>query len=177
MKRKTTKIRCVLLDADIIIKAHELDVWQQLLNSFEICVPSIVIHREAKYYNSKSGHSFPIKLQELVDSGEITEISASVQEMADFRSEFNSPEIDDGETEALTVLWKKSLDGYKYCTADRAAIIVSCLMDLHHHVVSMETLLSSIGISRPLRSTCQEDVFKKIVNDGLARKIQGDGLK
>ena len=176
MKRKTTRIRCVLLDADIIIKAHELDVWQKLLNSFEICVPSIVIHREAKYFSSKQGSTFPIKLKELADNGEITEISASAQEMAHFRSNFHSPEIDDGETEALTVLWKKNLDGYKYCTADRAAIIVSCLMDLHQHVVSMETILSSIGISKPLKSTCKEEVFKKIVNDGLARKIRGDGL-
>ena len=46
-------LKCVLLDANIIIEAYHLGIWAKLIERVEICVSSIVAHTEALFYIRK----------------------------------------------------------------------------------------------------------------------------
>jgi hypothetical protein len=43
-------LKCVLFDANIIIEAYQLGVWEKLIDRMEIIVSSIVAHSEALFY-------------------------------------------------------------------------------------------------------------------------------
>ena len=47
------KPRLLLLDADIVITAHSLGIWEQLKAAYEIAVPALVC--EARYFQSVRG--------------------------------------------------------------------------------------------------------------------------
>ncbi len=107
MTARTTRPQCVLLDANVVIKAYELDVWSQLTERYELVLPSIVIHTEAQYFKTgRRGHR-QIRLQELAVKGEITELTATHAELASLYTVFASwflETLDPGETEALALL-------------------------------------------------------------------------
>ena len=62
----------VLLDANIIIEVHELNVWQPLITSFDVAVPSVVARQEAKYFVVRGQHN-SIKLSPYIAQGKITD--------------------------------------------------------------------------------------------------------
>ena len=78
-------LKCVLLDASIIIEAYKIGVWEKLIDRVEIVVSSIVAHKESHFYSKEEG-GIPesINLKRLIQDGKIKEISASLEEMADF---------------------------------------------------------------------------------------------
>ncbi len=48
-------LKCVLLDASIVIEAHKIGVWENLIERVEIIVSSIVAHQEALFYSGVLG--------------------------------------------------------------------------------------------------------------------------
>ncbi len=82
---KDMMLKCVLLDASIVIEAHKIGVWENLIERVEIIVFSIVAHQEALFYSEKEkGIPGPINLKRLIDNGKIQEISATPEEIALF---------------------------------------------------------------------------------------------
>ena len=65
MKSSTTKPRCVLLDANIVIVAHELGIWDSLKNAYKITLPAVVSRREALFY-FKDNQKIQIRLSEQI---------------------------------------------------------------------------------------------------------------
>ena len=99
----------VLLDANVIIEAYELAVWQALVASFDLTVPSVVARHEAKYFVVR-GQRNPIDLSSLVAQGKIKVLEADMPEIADLMGQFDplfSESIDPGEQEALALLLKR----------------------------------------------------------------------
>lgn len=45
------KLRFLLLDANIIIKLHELGIWRQVLDRCDVIVAHTIVEHEAKYYS------------------------------------------------------------------------------------------------------------------------------
>ena len=75
----------LLLDANIIIEAHEQNVWELIVDSFAVTVPSIVVRQEAKYFVTGGVYN-PINLATLVGQGKIKELAADLKEMADLNA-------------------------------------------------------------------------------------------
>ncbi len=83
-------LKCVLLDANVIIEAHEVGIWKKLIDKVEIVVSSIVAHKESLFYSElEGGIPEPINLKRLIQDGKIKEISARPEEMADFLNYFD----------------------------------------------------------------------------------------
>ena len=87
MTARTTRPRCVLLDANVVIKAHELGIWSQLTERYELILPGIVISDEARYFKTTKRHK-AIKLQEAVIKGQISQLSATADEFVQLYSVF-----------------------------------------------------------------------------------------
>jgi hypothetical protein len=96
----------VLLDADIIIDLHSLDLWKALTKIHKICVSSIVVHDEVIYYDDYLGKRHSIDLSKEAGKSFI-EISATIEQLSMISKEFDGLadiELHVGEKEALAVL-------------------------------------------------------------------------
>ena len=49
------KPKLLLLDADIIVFAHELGVWEEIKKAYGVHVPATVVEIEVQFFTSKDG--------------------------------------------------------------------------------------------------------------------------
>jgi len=71
----------VLLDANVIIEAHELGLWHRMVASFEVMVPAVVARHEAKYFVVGGQHN-PIQLASLIAQNKVKELQADLSELS-----------------------------------------------------------------------------------------------
>lgn len=75
-------MKLLLLDANVIIKAHKLVIWELLVERAEIVVPSIIARDEVLFYSLEEGQiPTSINLPLLIDAGKIKEFSATPEEL------------------------------------------------------------------------------------------------
>ena len=183
MKRKHTKLRFLLLDANIVIEAYGLGVWEKLIESVQISVPSIVINDEALFWkSSEGGIPHEINLRRLVREKRIQEVAANEAEIKALGDNFDRAFVDSihaGEAEALALLYSKRLPGHRFCTSDVPAIIGLVLLGASEAGISLEEVIRSqgIGIKRPLRKQFTDQFFKEQVKLGERKRILGMKLK
>jgi hypothetical protein len=172
------KQRSVLLDANIIIVSHELNVWHHLTSSFSISVPSIVAQNEVKYFKV-AGKSMAIQLAPLIAAKQITEFSADTSELGNLILNFSYPfshSIDPGEQEALALFLAKKCEDHEFCTADAGPIQALAMLGMEARGVSFEALLAAINQSVPIERQFTRAFFDRNVKEGKRRRSEGDGL-
>lgn len=179
MTARTTKPRCVLLDANIVIEAHTLGIWAELKNRYELVLPSVVVINEAKYFRSSKRGSKSIRLGEQITRGEVLQMTALAEEYAELYTIFASwflQSLDPGETEALALLQAQKTPESFFCTGDALAIKALAMLGLSHQGISMELLMSKVGLSKKLEVQFTEDFFKTNIRHGQTARITGEGL-
>ena len=167
------KSKLVLLDANVIIKLHELNLWEHIVQCYEVHVPSVVLHDEAFYFDTAYGHE-PITLQPFIAAGRIFEIEASADEMRELSQHaFKLVQtIDPGETEALALLQSERGKNFRFCTGDGQAILAMAVLGLAtDQGVSMEALIRDTGRQvRDIPPSFSENAFKRRVAEGFMQK-------
>lgn len=180
MTAKTTKPKCVLLDANVVIEAHRFEAWHKLTCDYEIVLPSIVVHDEALYYSRRvDGIPVDLDLPSLVERGTIVELAATAEELAGIFAAFDCvfiEQLDPGEIEALALLQKNKLPGAYFCTADAPAIRALAMLGMADKGISMQTLLAKIGLRKRLLEFYNEAFFKTNLCIGSQKGITGEGL-
>jgi hypothetical protein len=180
MTAKTTKPKCVLLDANVVIEAYRLNVWQKLTEDYELMLPSIVAHQEALFFSRKpDGIHVNINLPELVGKGVITQQTATYEELINIHTVFDRvfiEQLDLGETEALALLKVNRLPEAYFCTGDAPAIRALAMIGMSGRGISMQTLLAKVGLQKNLKRWFREDFFKKNIRIGQQNRITGEGL-
>jgi len=178
-KARTTRPNCVLLDADIIIVAHELGIWRWLVHSYRILVPSVVLRTEALFFRTKTGAKANIDLQALVLEGDIEELEATLEELALVSGHFDDAFLDTihaGETEAIAlVLCGRVRDG-KVCSGDAHAIQALAMIGCGDCCVSLETLIGKKKTARPLDRHFTESALRSNLTQGSFNRISHTGL-
>ncbi len=181
MTARATKPKCVLLDADIIIDAYQLGVWQKLTEQFELLVPSIVIHDEALFFSHRTGGQHEdINLRSQVADAKITELTATSEELASIFGIFDRVFIETlhpGETEALALLKANRAGEACFCTGDGCAIQALAMIGMSERGISMEKLLASIGLRKSLKRQLTENFFKQHRTTGQEKRITCEGLR
>ena len=179
--KATRKLGYVLLDANVIIEAYALDVWNKLLDKIKAVVPSSVVQDEAFYFDKKkSGKRLAIDLNKFIDSGRILEVAATAIELQNLRKIFDDltlEGLDPGELEALALLNSGRLKGAIFCTADKAAIRALALMGHFESGISMEELLRICGLQKPLDLQYKRKFFEEQLAIGNQNRIAGFGLR
>ncbi|HLE01295.1 MAG TPA: hypothetical protein VJB59_13615 [Bdellovibrionota bacterium] len=143
------KSRLVIFDADVIIGAFATNLWDSLVDRFDIRVTSIVLHSEVFFFENKDGTRVSIDLKSYVARGKVTELSASAEEIAALTDKVNPNllnRIDDGEQEALALLLTGRFDDHLFCTKDTRAIKALGSLSLGAFGISLEELLAQIGM-------------------------------
>jgi hypothetical protein len=171
---------CVLVDAMVVIKLHELGAWEQLTERCQVAASAIIVHDEALFHSrDQLGFAQKIDLPADVARGRIVELAATAQEMVDCRSRFDSvlaSNLHDGEVECLALLLNVDNEAYVFCTADRAALYAMSLLGLGERCVSLESLLKSVGLQKVLPSLYTEEWLKGALSKGAEGRMYGRGF-
>ena len=179
MRNLTTKPRCVLLDANVVIESHELEVWDQLKSRCRLTLPATVSRREVLYC-FLGGCKVEIHLQEQIRSREIDELEATAEEVSILFGIFESwflETLDPGETEALALLQTGRLSEVIFCTSDAPAIKALAMMGMSHMGVSFETRLARSGLTKSLKKQFLETFFKGCIRQGSLNLVTRNGLR
>jgi hypothetical protein len=163
-------LRLWLLDADVIIKFLEIDVFDKLMGLHEIHVASSVIG-EVKYYR-KNGKKIPVDFrQQYIDTGNVIESTAVVEEIRDVLKclpSLKREAIHTGEIESLAILVRE--ETLTLCTFDAAAIRTLPFLDMTARAISAEQLLSVSGLTlapgHKLDVRLSESYFRNNLDEG-----------
>ena len=178
---RTTRPRCLLVDANIVIETHKLKVWEPLCHSYEVAAPSIVIRDEARiYFKERHYQGFPILLQQQVKEGSIKEWEISKEEKTKLLANFDAitrlTKLDPGEIEALACLNTRREQDVAFSTADKAAIQALAMLDMTNLGLSLEAALKAIGLNKTLTHEYRDDYFQKHLKIGFENRLTGKGL-
>ncbi|MCL0074327.1 hypothetical protein M1O17_03965 [Dehalococcoidia bacterium] len=180
MTAKIIKPKCLLLDANIIIKAYELEIWLPLILRVDTVVPSTVVANEALFYTRKTG-GIPeeINLRTLIGEGRITEKVATIDELNDLYHLFDRVFIEGlhiGESEALALLYAGKVPEVYFCTGDAIAIKALAMLRMSDRGIAMEEVLGAFGLQRKLEKQYTTAFFQENIKRGQENLITGQGL-
>jgi hypothetical protein len=140
-------LRLWLLDADVIIKFLEVDVFDKLAALHELHVASSVID-EVKYYR-RNGKKYPVNFrQQYIDTCVVFESSAVIEEIQDVLKclpPLKRETIHAGEMESLAILVRE--EALSLCTFDAAAIRTLPFLGMSERAISAEELLRLSGLT------------------------------
>lgn len=181
MTARTTRLKCVLLDANVVIEAHSIGVWQKLLDRCQIMIPSIVVRDEALFYSRETnGIHEDIYLPKLVQDGKIIELTATAEDLHSLYGTFDRvfvEGIDPGEAEALALLKSRKAAEACFCTGDALAIRALAMLGMSEVGISLETLLKRLGLQRKLQHFWfTEEFFQENLKRGSIKRVTGEGL-
>ncbi len=181
MKRKITSKHCVLVDACIVIEAHELGLWGVLMSCLKLAIPSIII-RESEHFIGADGWPTEIDVPGYVRAGNVIEMEAALADLADLYNYFDpffGQSIDEGEAEALALIKAGKAPDAFFCTADGPAIQALAMLGHGEVGVSFERLAAESGCTLPkqARKNLREEFFAKHLKEGRKRRITRAGLR
>jgi hypothetical protein len=159
--------KLLLLDADIVIDIHTLDLFDKLKSSYEVCITKKVFE-EAKYYK-KGGLKYRIDLKDKVTL--IEDIEIENLRIVNREAREAMLQIDPGEATSIAYLNQTS-EKILFCLCDKAAIKLVAYMNLNEKCISLENLLKRAGHHGiKLYPRHFESNFKDCIKDGKALRV------
>lgn len=180
-KRRIRKPLQLLLDANVVIEAHCLRVWDPLISRVPVACPATVVDSEALFY-CEDEHSVPpsIHLERLVAEGRIAMFEATAEDLgrvATLLTDDVLEGLDPGEAEALALLLVQKAPDHRFCTGDRAAIRALALLGLSERGISFESVLETLGLQKRLKEPFTEQFFQQALREGQEHRLRGLGLR
>lgn len=165
----TKKSLSVLLDAVIIIGAHEARYFELLSNRYRLAIPATILEDEIFYFQSKDGKQGLVP-SEWLRQGKVERAEADIKDHEKL-SRMLSPafmhSLDPGELEALALISSAKYKDYKFTTADRAAIKALGVLGMSDRGIAVETLLENAGASTSLIKRLPQHFTKRWFNSCL----------
>lgn len=169
---------CLVLDANIVIFLFTCNLWSSVVERCELILSETVVD-EADYFVDDEGVEHRIDLQPDIDAARIRVFSTAAGEIAAFRRRFDPlyvQKLDDGETESLVYCLQEG-DPFRLCSSDAIVFKVLSVMDRSEQGVSLEEVLQSVGLSRPLSRQFSKVFREQHRKRGFEDKLAGIGLK
>ena len=176
------KPKCVLLDAGPVIALHAAEVWTQFCERFDVVVPETVADDEALWHSKDdvTGSRTTIDLRSDEKCGRIRIEGATSSELLGLIARFDdsfAAGLHDGELEGLALLTEReSFEETSFCAGDGAAIQAAVMVGLDERSASLEELLDSVGLTKPLERPFTRGFYDRHRQEGLDNRISGLGL-
>jgi len=169
-----------LLDADVVIKFLEIDVFEKLAGLHELRVASSVID-EVKYYR-RNGKKNPVNFrQQYINTGIVIEATAVIEEIQDVLKclpPLKREALHAGEIESLAILVRE--EEVTLCTFDAAAIRTLPFLGMTERAISAERLLNVSGLTlasgHKLDVRLSESYFRNNLDEGKKDFIYSRGI-
>lgn len=164
----------VILDADVIITCHQVEIWNQITHHYSVQIPETIAREEARYFiSANTGRKHDIDLLAQVNTNEVELISATFDEIEDLRTNASDNffrAIDAGETEAIAILFSRQASEPKFCTGDQTAIRAASALGLGNYLVSLEKLCKDAKIKADLRPSFSERACQDKMVTGMQNR-------
>ncbi len=144
------KFRLLLLDANVIIYAHELGIWHLLTDHCEITITRTVAEQEVYYWRDQNDVRHEIDLAADIRDGRIHCIEVTLSQIDAFRNKFGPvylDAMDPGETESLAFLIS-STEPWRICSSDAIVFRVLGSLGRAEQGISFEEVLCAVGLGR-----------------------------
>ncbi len=146
----TTKSNLIILDSDVIIHLHQLEIWNEFIDVYSVYVCSTVIE-ECTHYEALDGSYIQgrIDLAASVNDGKISELSLDASDLSPLKQRlrgFGGLCLDPGEAETIGIMLCGHLGNAQLCIADHAAIKSAVFLELAEICVSLEAALDGVGL-------------------------------
>jgi hypothetical protein len=174
------KSKLLILDAGVVIRLHELGIWEQLRDQCDVHLSKIVAAKEVLFEpDDEGGYGDDIDLTPDINSGKVQIFDVTVTELKAFRDQFDPlylGDLDDGEAESLANMLKQS-DDYLISSGDAIVFRVLGNIGRGDQGLSLEEILQKIGLGRKLDWPYSKAFREKYTKDGETDMIQGRGKK
>lgn len=166
-------MRFLLLDTNVIIHAHELEIWQELTKRSEITVAGTVLRDESLYYyRPDTGAKVYLNLEDDLRAGRIRELTVPADSPRELSATLpRTIKLDAGELESLAGL-ARATEPYHFCTGDAPAVRVLVLLGRAEQGISMEKMLEKSGLRHKLDAQFTEARFREYVRHARAECAQ-----
>jgi len=177
----STQLKSLIPDAMVIIRLHEMGLWEELCDQTAVVVPSTIVHESVFYVEPSSRERVEIELESQVLEGEISQVTATAEDMAQFMTQFDAVMVENlhpGEVEALTLMHKGRVTDALFCSADQAAVKALVLVGMNDRGISLEDALKATGLrgaGRVGEQYCRAR-FTQWVREAVLDRLQGRGL-
>ncbi len=141
----------IILDANIVIEAFELNVWELLVAKYQVTLLSDVV-QEASFYEDEKGEQHRIDLTPWVTAGKIKVESVSLEDVKHFIGKTDKSYYDrihPGELASLTFLFKNQ-DSYLIVSSDNIIYKTLGRFNIGDKGLSFEVMLKKIGLTKKL---------------------------
>lgn len=175
--------RLVLLDADVVIRAFELGIWDKLVAKYEVVLARIVCEHDVKFYDDQvTMMRKGIDLKPYLAAGRVSVVDAPLEWTAEVEKtcrERLGGLHGQGELESIAIVKNEARD-VLFCSADGFAIQLMAVLRLADKAISFERLLRSVGLSRSFASSgdlqYSEGKFKYWLRRGSVRLAETENL-
>jgi hypothetical protein len=167
----------LLLDANVVLKLHELGIWPQTVAACDALLSETVVNSEVQFIETEEGRQY-IDLGPFIASGAIKLVTTPLADVRAFKSRFKPlyiDKLDPGEAESLAYLVQHN--DHCICSAD--AIVWKALgaLRLREQGLSLEELLQRLGLSRPLDTMYSKAFRERLMEQGSRERMQGQAIK
>ena len=172
------KFQFLLLDAGIIIGAHELGVWDSLIQQCTVTITSTV-NQEADFWYDEHGERHEINLSEDINTKKINCVDVPLSQVSDFCKKFGPTyldRMDPGEADSLAYL-SFSNQHWLIASADSHVFKVLGYLGLGEQGISLEEILQKVGLGREVHWKYRMDFRKKYTLKGEQDGITGLGQR
>ena len=175
------KFPFLLLDADVIIAAHEFGVWDKLVERCSITITRTVVEDEVRYWTDDKGMCHVIDLDKHIQEGKISCVDVPLSLVDKFCKKFGPAyldQMDPGEAESLAFLYYSD-EEWRIASGDGIVFRSLGCLALSEHGISLEEIIQKIGLTCDVSQKYQ---FTKKYRVNLTKKgeqeaIMGMGLK
>jgi hypothetical protein len=146
------KLKLLLLDANVIIEAHEKGVWENLTQSCEITITEAV-KSECKYWLDLEGNRNYIDIDSYITKGSINCVEVKLTSIEELIAKFDVSyvdRLDPGETESLAFLFESN-DNWVISSSDDIVYKILGAMNRINQGISLEEILNKIGVTKTLQ--------------------------
>jgi len=172
------KFRLLLLDANIVIEISRHRLWDQVIARCDIHLARTVID-EAHFFIDDNGDQQSIDLGPLIRAGSITVFELKPSDLDRLRSQFDAvyfEKLDPGETESLAYLLQQD-ENCQICSADKIVYRVLGNMKRSEQGVSLEEVLSQIGLGKKLDREFSREYREHWTKKGFQEGLGGIGAE
>ncbi len=168
------KFQFLLLDAGPIIKLFELGIWDKFIELCDVTISKTVVQQECLYYEEDGArYDIDFPFEQSAQKGQIKIIEVNSSESKQEIGKLNNLNYDihAGEMESITFLLRSPQD-YIICAADGAVFRFLAYIGKKEKGISLEEILSKIGLDCQLEWRFTKKFQKKYTFIGETDRIQ-----
>jgi len=172
------RLSLLLLDANVVIHLFEIGIWAKLVELCDLHLSRTVVD-EAHFFEDERGERHEIDLAPAIAAKQITVFDVVPSDMDAFFERFDASyleKLDAGEAESLAHLLNAP-EEMLFCSADKIVFRVLGNLDRSTQGISLEEVLSRIGLSRSLPKHFGRAYREKWTSYGVEENMRGLGTK